>query len=101
MTPKRVTEISSWSETAENGTARAVIYLRVSTKEQAEKGGEAEGYSLPAQREVCKRKIASLGAVLVEEFADRGESGTSTRRPEMKRLLAYVKKNPVNYVVVH
>ncbi len=28
--------------------ATAVIYLRVSTKEQAERGGEAEGFSIPA-----------------------------------------------------
>ncbi len=34
----------------------AVIYLRVSSKEQAEKGGGAEGFSIPAQREGCKRK---------------------------------------------
>ena len=36
--------------------APAVIYLRVSSKEQAEKGGEAEGFSIPAQREACKPK---------------------------------------------
>ena len=81
--------------------AQAVIYLRVSTKEQAEKGGEAEGYSIPAQREACKRKVAALGAVLVEEFVDRGESARSARRPELQRMLAYVKENPVAYVIVH
>jgi site-specific DNA recombinase len=35
---------------------RAVIYLRVSTKEQAERGGESEGFSIPAQRDACLRK---------------------------------------------
>ena len=80
---------------------QAVIYLRVSTKEQAEKGGEAEGYSIPAQREACKRKAASLGAVVVEEFVDRGESARSARRPELQRMLAYVKENAVAYVIVH
>jgi DNA invertase Pin-like site-specific DNA recombinase len=34
----------------------AVIYLRVSTKEQAE-----EGYSIPAQVEACRRFIADRG----------------------------------------
>jgi DNA invertase Pin-like site-specific DNA recombinase len=34
----------------------AVIYLRVSTKEQAE-----EGYSIPAQAEACRRFIADRG----------------------------------------
>ena len=33
----------------------AVSYLRVSTKEQAEKGGSAEGFSIPAQREANQR----------------------------------------------
>ena len=43
--------------------ARAVLYLRVSTKDQAERGGETEGFSLPAQRDACARKASSLGAV--------------------------------------
>jgi len=34
----------------------AVLYLRVSTKEQAQRGGEAEGFSIPAQRAACQRK---------------------------------------------
>lgn len=101
MTPERVTDVSPRSEDSEDALATAVIYLRVSTKEQAQRGGEAEGYSIPAQREACKRKIASLGAVLVEEFADRGESGTSMRRPALQRLLAYLKEKSVTYVVVH
>jgi site-specific DNA recombinase len=81
--------------------AQAVIYLRVSTKEQAEKGGEAEGYSIPAQREACKRKAASLGAVVVEEFVDRGESAKSADRPELQRMLAYVRENQVGLAIVH
>ncbi|WP_454295146.1 hypothetical protein [Salana multivorans] len=32
-------------------TTLAVSYLRVSTKEQASKGGRDEGFSIPAQRE--------------------------------------------------
>jgi hypothetical protein len=34
---------------------RVVIYLRVSTEEQAKMGGEVEGYSIPYQREQCSR----------------------------------------------
>jgi site-specific DNA recombinase len=40
--------------------ATAVVYLRVSTREQAERGGEAEGFSIPAQRQACYRKVESL-----------------------------------------
>lgn len=81
--------------------ARALIYLRVSTKEQAEAGGEAEGYSIPAQREACRRKAEALGAVVIEEFADRGESAKTSARPELQRMLAYVAENPVAYLIVH
>ena len=81
--------------------ATAVIYLRVSTKEQAAKGGEAEGYSIPAQREACRRKAASLGAVVVEEFADRGESAKTADRPDLQRLLEFVRVQPVQYAIVH
>src|SRR4051812_47075822 len=79
----------------------AVIYLRVSTKEQAERGGEAEGFSIPAQREACRRKAASLDAAVVEEFVDRGESARSARRPELQRMLAYVAEEHVDLVIVH
>ena len=52
--------------------ARAVIYLRVSTRDQAKRGGEAEGFSIPAQREACLRQAQSLGAAVVAEFVDAG-----------------------------
>ena len=79
----------------------AVIYLRVSTKEQAKRGGEIEGFSIPAQREACKRKAEVLGAAVVEEFVDRGESAKSADRPELQRLLAYLRDSQVGYVIVH
>jgi site-specific DNA recombinase len=79
----------------------AVSYLRVSTKEQAERDGDPEGYSIPAQRDANRRKAESIGAVIVEEFVDRGESARSADRPELKRMLRYVQDNAVAYVIVH
>jgi DNA invertase Pin-like site-specific DNA recombinase len=79
----------------------AFIYLRVSSKEQAEKGGEAEGYSIPAQREACMRKAGSLRAPVVEEFVERGESAKTADRPELRRLLAFIREQPIKYVIVH
>ena len=35
------------------------------------------------------------------EFVDRGESARSANRPELQRLLEYVKTNRVDYVIVH
>src|SRR4051812_6771066 len=79
----------------------AVIYLRVSTKEQAEREGDPEGYSIPAQREAAHRKAASLGAEVVEEFVDRGESARSADRPQLQDLLTFIKKQSVDFVIVH
>lgn len=83
------------------GVQRAVVYLRVSTKDQATRGGEAEGFSIPAQRDACRRKAASLGAVITEEFVDRGESARNADRPELKRMLCYIAENPTSLVIVH
>ncbi len=79
----------------------AVIYLRVSTKEQAERGGDAEGYSIPAQREACTRKAADLGLSVAAQFIDAGESARSAARPELQRMLTYLAENPVSAVIVH
>jgi site-specific DNA recombinase len=78
-----------------------VSYLRVSTKEQATKGGEAEGYSIPAQREANRRKAESMGVVIVKEFIDAGESAKSADRPDLQRMLKFIAEDPVDYVFVH
>ena len=81
---------------------RAVSYIRVSTREQAQRGGSEEGFSLPAQREANKRKAQSMGALVVKEFADRGESARSANRPELQKMLAYLKEDGgIDYVIVH
>ena len=80
----------------------AITYLRVSTADQATRGGREEGFSIPAQREANTRKAASLDAVVVEEFVDAGESGTSAaKRPELQRMLSYVREHHVDYCIVH
>lgn len=78
-----------------------VSYLRVSTKEQAEKGGQVEGFSIPAQREANQRKAQSLNTVIVAEFTDAGESARSAGRSDLQRMLRYLVVNPVDYVFVH
>ncbi len=82
-------------------TCLAVSYLRVSTKEQAERGGRDEGFSIPAQREATMRKARDLDAVVVEEFVDAGESARKADRPELLRMIEYVKQNRVAYCIVH
>lgn len=79
----------------------AVSYLRVSTRDQAYRDGEVEGFSIPAQREANRRKAASLGALVVKEFVDRGASAKTVNRPELQRMLEYVAEHPIDYVIVH
>lgn len=80
---------------------RAVLYLRVSTARQASKGDAAEGYSIPQQREYCRRKAQELGADVIEEFIDRGASARSANRPELQRMLGWLKEADADYVIVH
>jgi site-specific DNA recombinase len=79
----------------------AVIYLRVSTKEQAAKDESAEGYSIPAQRDACLRHIAERGWNLAGEFVDAGESARTADRPMLKALLRRVADGGIGAVVVH
>jgi site-specific DNA recombinase len=81
--------------------ANAVIYLRVSTKEQAQKGGEVEGYSIPAQRAACTRKAESLGAHVIAEFVDAGESAKTSARPQLQAMLSRLSEGGIQYVIVH
>ena len=82
---------------------RAVSYLRVSTREQAERGGREEGFSIPAQRDANKRKAQSMGAMVVKEFVERGVSGTTTNRPALQAMLRYLEEEAgnIDYVIVH
>ena len=79
----------------------AVSYLRVSTREQAERGGTEEGFSIPAQREANARKAAELGARIVREFVDAGESARSADRPALQGMLAFIAATRVQVCLVH
>lgn len=95
--PAPPTSIDRLGET----TTLAVSYLRVSTKEQAERGGRDEGFSIPAQRDANLRKARDLNAIVVEEFIDAGESARKADRPELMRMIEYVTTNQVAYCIVH
>lgn len=74
---------------------RAVLYARVSTDEQAEKG-----YSLPTQLEAC-RKYAQIHELnIVGEITD-DYSGTSLDRPGLERLREMIKLGGVDAVIVY
>ncbi len=59
-----------------------VLYVRVSTTEQAE-----SGHSLAAQESELRDYCATRGLTVARVFVERGESGTGDRRPEFQRML--------------
>ncbi|MGB7604873.1 MAG: recombinase family protein [Lutisporaceae bacterium] len=66
----------------------AIIYLRVSTEEQAERG-----FSIHAQREECTKKAIELGCDIASiiEFSDEGISGSILERPALISALSLLK----------
>lgn len=79
----------------------ALIYLRVSTKEQARTGGGSEGYSIPAQREACYAKAKQMGITIHDEYVDAGESARSADREQLQKMLKDVKTLKPDYIFVH
>ena len=76
---------------------KAVAYLRVSTKEQAERFG------LPAQRAAIRSFCDGQGITIIKTFEDAGVSAKTVKRPGLQELLKYCVDNrqAIEAVVVH
>ena len=74
----------------------AVIYIRVSTKEQT------ENLSLPTQLRACEEYCRREGYEVLERFREEGESAKTADRPQLQGLLKYCRthKGKVHFVVV-
>jgi DNA invertase Pin-like site-specific DNA recombinase len=74
----------------------AVIYVRVSTKEQT------ENLSLTTQLRACEEYCRRQGYEVLERFHEEGESAKSTDRSQLQNLLTYgrLNKGRVHFVVV-
>jgi DNA invertase Pin-like site-specific DNA recombinase len=75
----------------------AVIYVRVSTKEQT------ENLSLPTQLRACEEYCRREGYEVLERFKEEGESAKTTDRTELQNLLKYCRthKGKVHFVIVY
>jgi DNA invertase Pin-like site-specific DNA recombinase len=75
----------------------AVIYVRVSTKEQT------ENLSLPTQLRSCEEYCQRQGYQVLERFKEEGESAKTADRTELQNLLKYCRTNKgkVHFVVVY
>jgi site-specific DNA recombinase len=75
---------------------RAVLYVRVSTDEQAR-----EGYSIPAQLESLRAFCKSQGWEIVFEYIEEGKSAKDLDRPKMKQMLNDIKKGEIDIILVY
>ncbi|HQG57714.1 MAG TPA: recombinase family protein [Candidatus Dojkabacteria bacterium] len=73
----------------------AVIYARVSSREQA------EGFSIDAQVKACKAKASQENFKVLKIFKDEGFTGTNRNRPALKALVDFCKNNSVHSVIIH
>lgn len=72
----------------------AVVYIRVSTEEQVQKG-----YSLADQLESCIAKAKELGATKILDFGDEGISGAVLDRPGLSKAREVIRNGQVAYFI--
>src|SRR5438132_14318720 len=65
----------------------AVIYIRVSTKEQT------ENLSLSTQLKTCEEYCERQGFAVVARFREEGESAKTADRTELQKLLQFGRTN--------
>lgn len=75
---------------------KACVYTRVSTAEQAN-----EGYSIEEQERMCKAAIESKGWQYIITYSDPGVSGRTMDRDGLQSMLAAIKENEVEAVVIY
>ena len=75
---------------------RVVLYVRVSSKEQAD-----EGYSIGEQIERLEKYADAMKWEIVKTFVDPGYSGGNTDRPGLKEMIKEIEKGGIDKVVVY
>jgi site-specific DNA recombinase len=87
--------------TPTDAVKRALLYLRVSSRDQLETDYDDDGLSIAAQRERGKQKATEYDAAVVDEYIERAESAKTNDRPALKAMLKRIKEQrDVDYVIV-
>ena len=81
-----------------NTNKRAIIYCRVSTKEQVE-----EGNSLSTQEKICRDYALKNSYDIAKVFIEQGESAKTQDRTELQSLLRYCadRKNKISAIIAY
>jgi len=83
-----MTKPSKPTPLADPARKQAVIYARVSSKEQ-----EKEGFSIPAQLKLLKDYAASQGFAVAQEYLDV-ETAKATGRTAFGQMVEYLRAHP-------
>lgn len=75
---------------------RVVIYIRVSTEEQAH-----HGYSIAGQKTELVKFCDANGYTITDFYIEEGLSGKNTKRPKLQQLLSDSKKGLFDAVLVY
>ena len=75
---------------------RVIIYVRVSTQEQAK-----EGYSIQEQIDRLQKYCDAMGWTLVKVYTDPGYTGATMDRPALSQMIRDVKAGKADKVLVY
>ena len=77
-----------------HGPRKAILYVRVSTDEQAK-----SGYSIPEQLRELRAYAVHEGYRVVEEVVDDGHSGADVHRPGLRRVMELAEGGAIDVVL--
>jgi len=75
---------------------RAIGYVRVSTREQGEKG-----ISLKSQKKMIQNYAELEGLTLLQIVEDRGRSGKNLNRPGIEQVIELCEKRGIDHIIVY
>lgn len=75
---------------------RVILYVRVSTQEQAK-----EGYSIGEQIDRLTKYCEAMGWTIIKVYTDPGYSGATMDRPGLKKLIKDVENGLADKIVVY
>ncbi len=80
-----------------NKILTAIIYIRVSSKEQV------ENFSLEMQERECRKLAEQKNLQVIKVFREEGESAKTANRTELKAMLQYCSKNTkkIGYLIIY
>lgn len=74
---------------------KVAIYIRVSTKKQAE-----EGYSLEAQKERLEKLCETNGYIIYKVYSDEGKSAKNTKREAYQEMMEDMREGKFDKIIV-